>query len=332
MNQSQPPFSDPIDEMSRGYTAAQILMTANRLGVFPALGKGRLTAGELAEQLEADRRGLAILCDALTALGLLRKEEDTYRNSELALEYLLPDSPNPKIAILKHGAKLYERWGHLYDIVKTGRPAPQEALSPGLAQDETDFARAMADVARTSAAQTAEAIPLPGARSMLDVGGGPGLYAIEFARRNPDLRVTILDNAKTLEIARANVEHAGFSDRISFHPGDVIEDDPGEGYDFILLSNLIHSYSDAVNRHILHKCARALAPGGRLCVKDFLLNPDRTSPPWAAVFAVNMLVNTEGGNCYTREEIRSWMEDAGLAWEGGRDVAVNSGLVMGRKE
>ena len=68
-----------------------------------------------------------------------------------------------------------------------------------------------------------------------------------------------------------------------------------------------------------------------MCVKDFLLDPDRTSPPWAAVFAVNMLVNTDEGNCYTREEVRAWMEDAGLAWEGVQDVAVNSGIAMGRK-
>ncbi len=331
MTQANHPFSDPIDEMSRGYTSAQILMTANRLGVFPALGKGRKTVDELAEQLKADRRGLTILCDALTSLGLLRKEGEAYRNSDLALEYLLPDSPKSKIAILKHGWHLYERWGHLYDTVKTGRPAPEGAPSSGRVEDDADFARAMADVARTSAAQTAEQIPLPGARTMLDIGGGPGLYAIEFARRNPELRVTILDNANTLEVARAHAGQAGLLDRISFHPADALEDDLGGGFDFILLSNVAHSYSDEVNRQLVGKCARALAPGGRLCVKDFLLDPDRTSPPWAAVFAVNMLVNTDGGNCYTREEVRAWMEDAGLAWEGVQDVAVNSGIAMGRK-
>lgn len=146
MTQANHPFSDPIDEMSRGYTSAQILMTANRLGVFPALGKGRKTVDELAGiTSKRTPARLTILCDALTSLGLLRKEGEAYRNSDLALEYLLPDSPKSKIAILKHGWHLLRTVGaFIRHTVKTGRPAPEGAPSSGRVEDDADFARAMA--------------------------------------------------------------------------------------------------------------------------------------------------------------------------------------------
>ena len=188
-----------------------------------------------------DRREATVggLCDALAAIGLLEKEGKTYRNSPLALEYLLPEAPHSKIALLRHAARMYETWGKLVDAVKSGQPVPEEAIDPRLRGDERDFALAMADVARDSARQCAEILDLSDTRNVLDVGGGPGMYAIEFARQNPELHVVVFDNEKTTDVARANIEAAGLSDRISLRVGDAFTDDLGSGYDFVLLSNII---------------------------------------------------------------------------------------------
>lgn len=331
MNQYQQNM-DPIDAISNGYRQAQVLFTANRLDIFSTLGEQSLSSEELAEKLKADPRAMRILCDALVAIGVLDKSEGVYRNNQLSKVYLLPDSQQNKIGILRHGAKLYETWGRLFDVVLTGKPVACESIDPRLQGDERIFAQAMADVGRVSAKMTAEALDLRRVKKALDVGGGPGLYAIAFAQKQPDLQVYILDNEKTLQVAQENITRAGLEDQVHPLPGDALQDEYGEGYDFILLSNFIHIYSSETNAGVIQKCARALAPNGRVCVKDFILDENRVHPPGGALFAINMLVNTEEGDCYTAEDVSKWYEQAGLVYEETIELTEQSRLVIGRKK
>ena len=206
-------FTDPVDRIASGYRACQVLLTANRLGLFESLNEGPATTEVLSARLEADPRGLRILCDALVGLGLLERQRDGYVNSPMAEQYLLPSSPASRVHSLLHGAKLYQRWARLYDAVKSGEPVSDEHLDPELVSDERGFAHAMADIGRTSAAATAEVLDLQGVRRLLDVGGGPAVYAIEFARQNPDLQVVVFDGESTLSVAEENIHAAGLRDR-----------------------------------------------------------------------------------------------------------------------
>jgi len=331
MSKDSSGYSEQIDRLSSGYREAQVLLTANRLGLFRLLEDGPKTAAEIAKRLQAAKRGIEILCDALVALTLLHKKEGKYDNSEAAKACLLASSPSPKSAMLLHSAKLYERWGKLYQVVKTGQCVTEDQIDPSLGHREEDFARAMADSARGILKPTVEALPLGNAERMLDVGGGPGLYSIEVMRRHPQLRCVILDNKKTLEVAGENAVKAGVRDRLTLMPGDVFEVDLDGPYDFIFMSNLIHSYSPKENASLVKKCAAALNPGGRLCLKDFFLEKDRTAPVWAALFAVNMLVNTDEGNCHTTDEASSWLAAAGLKVEPLRHITPQTALLIGQK-
>jgi len=347
--------ADPIariDALASGFQESQIVLTAVRLGVFEALegtgdgddqALGAVGAEQLAERLGASPRGVRILCDALAALGILVREPDgdggRYRNSPSARQVLLPDAPRSKVAMLLHRARLYERWGKLYDAVVAGDPVPDDAVDPRLDASARAFAHAMADVARDSAARTADALEragaLDGVRNVLDVGGGPGLYAVELARRLPAARATVLDRAETLAVARETIAAAGLDDRVTTRPGDAYGGDltPGpdaEPYDLIFTSNMIHIYSAEANRRLVRDAAEALAPGGRLAIKDFLLDPDRTGPPGAALFAVNMLVSTEGGDCYTLDQVADWCREAGLEPETPAEITEKSRIALAR--
>ena len=324
-------YADQIDRLANGYREAQVLLTANRLGLFPLLENGPKTIAEMAQSLEVSQRGLRILCDALVALTLLEKVGDQYRNSEAATHCLLPSSPASKSAILLHNARLYERWGRLYRVIKTGQHVTDDQVDPGLRYSEADFARAMADSGRAMVKITADALALGTVGQMLDVGGGPGLYSIEFARRYPTLQAAILDSKETLEIARENIREAGLEDRVRLMPGDVFTQALGGPYDFVLISNLIHSFSDDENACLVNKVTAALSPGGRICIKDFFLEPARTAPQGAALFAVNMLVSTEKGNCYTVQEASSWLNRARLVVESFRMITPQTGLLLGKK-
>jgi SAM-dependent methyltransferase len=325
------PARDPLDEIATGYQASQILFTANRLGLFRALGRARMTPEQLAAALHTSTRGVRILGDALVALGLLHRDPRGFRNSELTVEHLLPDSPGPRADLLLHGAKLYERWGRLYDAVKTGEPVPDERLDPRLLGGEREFARAMADTGRRSAAATADLLELGEARRLLDVGGGPGMYALEFARRWPELEIVVIDRPEALEVARHQISAVDLSGRIATLPGDIFETDLDGPYDVVFVSNVVHIYSAEDNRRLVRRCAQALAAGGRLVLKDFFLSDDRQSPPGGVLFAVNMLVSTAAGDCYTVAETRSWLDAAGLQLEQVLDVASKSRLLIAVK-
>jgi len=320
-----------IDEIAGGYRASQILLTANRIGLFRLLADRLLPPEGIAEALDADLRAVRILCDALVSLCLLEKDGRLYRNSPISQEYLVPGNSQSKVAQLHHAAKLYETWKNLFDVVKTGHPSGEDAIDPRLIGDSRKFAEAMADTARSVATRTAVQIDLSKARKMLDLGGGPGLYSIAFAHRYPQLQAVIMDSAETLEVASENIGKAGLSERISVRPGDAFQDDLGDEYDFVLLSNLVHIYSMEENRQLVSKCSDALNLGGLLCIKDFMLDNTRTGPLWATLFAVNMLVNTDRGNCYTLEEMTSWFEAAGLTLFDVLGLTAQSMLVLARK-
>ncbi|MFZ0427857.1 MAG: methyltransferase dimerization domain-containing protein [Acidobacteriota bacterium] len=305
-----------LDEIAGGYRAAQVLFTACRLGVFEVIGHDALELETVVERLGSDRRGTRVLLDALVGMGLLEMRDGRYLNSALALDALLPAAPHSRIAQLLHGARLYERWAGLYDAVLTGQPVPDDRIDPRIDSGKAAFARAMADSARQIAATTAASLDLDGVSKLLDIGGGPGLYSIEFARRSSGLRAWILDDAETLRVAERNIETAGLGDRVTLLPGDAHSDDLGGPYDFIFISNVLHIYSGDRNRELIRRCAAALGTGGRLALKDFFLQDTagggKSGPLWNLLFAANMLAGTAEGDCYTEGEVRSWSRDAGL--------------------
>src|SRR5262249_44264589 len=114
--------------------------------------------------------------------------------------------------------------------------------------------------------------------------------------------------------------------------GDLRLGPPGEGYDLALLSAVCHMFGAQENADLIRRAAHTLAPGGRLVIQDFMLEPDRTSPRAAAVFAVNMLVNTSAGTNYTESDYRVWMLDAGLVEVRRLEIDAPTVLLIGRRD
>jgi len=328
------PIAD-VDEfleiLTGGYRPAQVVLTACRLDLFEHVGEGA-TAQELAARLDADLRGTRILADALVGLGLIRFEGGRYRNTALAQDYLRPQGRHSRVARLRHAARLYERWAGLIESVRTGRRASDVVGPSAMSESRLDFARAMADSARSGARQTAAALDLRSARTVLDVGGGPAVHAVEFARRNPRLTVTVLDHPETLEAAAETIREAGMEKRIRLMPGDAFEVPLGGPYDLVFMSNVLHSYSAEANRRLLQRAREVLTPGGRVALKDFFLESGdehgKSGSLWNLLFAVNMLVNTDEGDCYTEEEVLGWCADLGLEYVQRIPVTPKSTVLM----
>lgn len=298
-------------QVGREFWAARTLLTAVELGVFEALGRRRLRAGTVAARIEADPRATELLLDALVGMGALEKPAGSYRIPE-PLVPLLTEGPASALPMLRHHVRLWTAWDGLTDRVRRGAEAPRREAFRGDEASARTFTLAMASGARRLAPAVAGEVPLAGARLLLDLGGGPGVYAVAFARRHPNLRVVVVDLPAVCDVGREIVSgEADVRDRIDYHPADLDRDALPSGADAAFLSHVIHSQSEEEVRSLFDRIHDALAPGARLVVRDFFVSPDRTRPPSSALFALNMLVHGRG-RTYSADETRSWLEAAGF--------------------
>jgi cyclopropane fatty-acyl-phospholipid synthase-like methyltransferase len=166
-------------------------------------------------------------------------------------------------------------------------------------------------------------------RRILDLGGGSGAYSIAFAKASPDAQCEILDLPEVVPLTAEYVRQAGVSAQVTLRAGDMLQDDFGSGYDLIMLNAICHMFSEEQNREIFRRAHQALAPNGRLVVQDFVLNPDKTGPQHAALFSLNMLVNTEAGASYSEPEYTHWMKAAGFTEVCRINLPGPSSLIVG---
>jgi predicted O-methyltransferase YrrM len=248
-----------------------------------------------------------MLLNALASLELVRKEGGVFHNAPVAARFLAAGSPDSARMAMLHTARLWHRWSGLTECVRTGTAALDERDAEGTEA----FIAAMHNNARQRAAQLAQALAA-GASRMLDVGGGSGAYAIAFAQANPELRAEVFDQPAVLSIADRHIREAGLEKRIATRVGDLRTQEFGGGYDLVLISAICHMLGVEENRDLLARAFRALAPGGRVAIQDFLLRADKTGPRPGALFSLNMLVNTEGGASYSEDEYTAWLREAGF--------------------
>jgi SAM-dependent methyltransferase len=319
--------SPDLIQLTRGFREARIVLSGLELGVFDSLLEGGKTAKDFAASRDLDPRAAEILLDALASLGVLSKAKDHYTIAPRHLPALDPDSPRCVVPSLMHTLNLWRRWADLTEVVRRGHPLPTE----GRTVSETEhFIGAMRVGARQRASALAARLDLKGVKTLLDLGGGPGSYAIAFAKQKPDLKATVFDLMAVADIAARHVAEEDLSDRVGTLAGNYLSDPVGGPYDLVWMSSIVHMHTPEQNRMLIRKAAQALKRGGRIIVRDFLLDEDGAGPASAAIFAVNMLVATEGGRSYKASEIRGWMKDAGITRVEVQTLD-DDGLVIGRK-
>jgi len=301
------------------YWQARVLLTANNLMIFDHL-KTAKTASQVASLTSADPRATEILLDAVTGLGLLKKNKNMYRNSAIANHLLVSGKPYYQGDILRHADNLWTNWSNLDEIVKTGLPARKAFATDA-------FIRGMHNIAMSRAKDIIGAIDTRGVKKALDLGGGPGTYSVEIARKVDS--VTLFDLPATIAIATDIIDEAGLSN-ISFIEGDFLIDDIGEGYDLIFTSQVLHAFSAGNNMKILKKAYKALNHNGLLVIQEHYLEASRTKPVHGSLFSVNMLVNTHGGRSYSVPEMKHWLSTTGFKKLRHKLLGDNV-LVSGRK-
>ena len=256
---------------------------------------------------------MEMLLNALAASGAVVKEAGVFRNTPELAPFLADGGAEDARASLLHTANMWRSWTTLTDCVRAGTAVLPPNVEHGDPAWRESFIAAMHRNAQVFAQEMVRRVGAAGVRRLLDVGGGSGAYSMAFARANPELEAEVLDLEDVLPLTRAYIERAGLGGRVRVRAGDLRTDSFGEGYDLLLVSAICHMLSPEENRGLFVRCRRALAPGGRLAIRDFLLDPDKTSPKTAALFALNMLVATRAGSSYSEDEYRAWLGEAGFA-------------------
>ncbi len=315
------------------YWQACTLHAGVQLGVFSALADRPLPAGEAAAALGADPRAAACLLDALTAMGLLEKCGARYANTAAAAEFLVRTAPGYVGHMILHHQDLVASWSRLDEAVLSGKPVRAAASHSGDEERRRNFLMGMFNNAMLLAPLVVEAVGLGDRRALLDLGGGPGTYAIQFCLKNPRLRATVYDLPTTRPFAEETIARFGVSERVGFIAGDYHVDPLPGGYDAVWISHILHAEGPEDCERILAKAVGALAPGGRILVHDFLLEESLSAPLFPALFALNMLLNTPAGRSYSGAQVAAMLARCGvkeierLDFRGPTESGIISGLV-----
>ncbi len=300
-----------IDELT-GYMKTRIVLSAAELDFFTKLDGQPSSAQDIAECFGIDVRATTRVLDCLVVFDLLHKDSGRYSLTERGA-ILSSRHPETMLPMLLHMNNMWDNWSKLTETVRHGtNPDLKPVVGASDEKVTGAFIGAMHVIGRKLAREIAAACDLHQYRRLLDIGGGSGIYTIALLERNAQMKAVIFDFPHVLPIAEGWVDQAGLRDRVWFTAGDFYKDELPAGSDCALLSAIIHQNSPDENIDLFKKIYRSLDPGGCLLIRDHIMDGSRTSPPAGALFAINMLVHTRGGDTYTFDEVQTQLAQAGF--------------------
>jgi hypothetical protein len=298
--------------MMRAYQVPCLLAAAVDLDLLESLAAASRTAAEVAAATNCDVRAVAMVLDGLAAVGVVRKEDLQYSIPAELSPYLCQSDPKSVVAMLQHQANCLRRWSRLPWTVRSGRPESPGPSIRGEDADKASFIEAMHVVSRDAADPLIQEIHPGHVRCVLDLGGASGSWTLAWLKAEPESRAIIFDLPHVIPLARARFASSPFADRVELCAGDFYSDDLPRGADLAWVSAIIHQNSPGQNRALYGRIAAALDPQGWIYIRDIVMEPSRTAPVAGALFAVNMLSATEGGNSYSLAEIQDDLQSAGF--------------------
>jgi hypothetical protein len=321
---------EKILKTSGSYWESFTLHAAVKLDVFTLIENNFKNLSKISKKLNADKRAVTMFLNALAAMGLLNKENDCFKNTEQSKAFLVKDSPEYIGSIILHSYNCVKPWASLVNAVKSG--SSNKNILDMQEDERRDFLMGMNVLASINSKKAAAAVDLSGCAHLLDLGGGPGTFSINFCKENPELKATIYDLIDSKPFADKMIRKTGLEHRIDFKAGNFITDEIDGDYDAVWISHILHgeNYDNCVR--LVKKAVLATKPGSKIYVHDFILDDEGDGPLFASMFSLNMLVNTQDGQSYSEKEIFNMLQQAGLKdverlpFKGDND----SGIICGR--
>ncbi len=224
-------------------------------------------------------------------------------------------------------------------VLKTGKPAHWSGLDE--ADDDWHGSMLKEEFARTfTAAMDCRGVFLgkmladsvgewiAGENSLLDVGGGSGVYSCALAANSPQLTATVFEQEPVATIAREKIEERAFSDRVTVEVGDMFNDPWPGGRDNHLFSNVMHDWDRPGILSLLRRSRESLASGGHVFIHDAFLNAEKNGPLPVAEYSC-ILAHSTQGRCYSVAEMGDLLDQAGFDTVAQRNTGGDRGVIVG---
>jgi ubiquinone/menaquinone biosynthesis C-methylase UbiE len=319
MTTSSPVLVSPerIYQFAFGYAPPLVLEAAIRHHVFDVLDSGPLSIQGICRETGASERGLTAILNVLVGLDFLSKDEHgRYSLTPESATFLVSTKPEFQGGLIRHTSEhLLPKWLGLNEVVATGRPVAAVNQQPTGSEFFEKFVNDIFPMSYHVAQELARHLDLSAAAgpvSALDLAAGSGVWGIALAQSSAQVRVTAVDWPGVIPVTRSTVARFGLAERFRFVEGDLLRADFGSGHNVATLGHILHSEGVERSKALLAKTYQAMAPGATVAIAEFLVNQEGTGPMNGLVFAVNMLVNTDCGDTFSFEEIRSWLWEAGF--------------------
>ena len=323
-------------ETSGNYWKSCTLHTGVKLDIFTLIGEDSMPADKIAMKTSGDLRGISALLNALTAMELLNKTEGKFSNTDFSKQFLSKDSSDYTGFIIMHHHHLMAPWEGMAQSVLSGKPNRISVADTEKEVERESFLMGMFNIASATAPVYAKTIDFSECSHLLDLGGGPGTFAIHFCLNNPDLKATIFDLPTTRKFAEKTVASFDLSEKIRFKDGSYLNDKTGleQEYDAAWLSHILHGESPEDAESIVARAVDVLKPGGRILIHEFILNNTMDGPLFPALFALNMLIGTEKGQAYSEVQLRAMLEKCGISNIQRLEIKSpnDAGILMGVKQ
>jgi hypothetical protein len=329
-----------LSEIAFACAYSQAFQTAYDLGVFETLSDGSAKLDEVAARLKIHPTGCRRLLMALLNLGLIERDGEGFRNSELGQ---MCSSRSPvnlgTVSSIKPFDRMFE---YLPDALRDYGPQWQQAIGitghdafSALYADPVRlrrFAGLMNALSVPQGQLIAESFDFTPHSCIMDVAGGPGGQIIAIGLKYPHLRGIVTDMEPVCVVAREQIEAQGLGDRFMAVAADLITGPYPAGADVILLGHILHDWSDDVCLTILRNCAAALPAGGVLLISESVLRNDFSGSTLAHMKDLFMLIaNEPGARERSEAEYTSMLDATGFQFSDLLRLEAPRDLLVARK-
>lgn len=302
-----------IQDIAFGFQKSQLLFTAIKYDVFSLISEGENTLDKLVAKLDVNKEALERLLNAIVSIDLLDKNGLFYINKSISEKHLTRNSEE-YYGFLSHYADLWESWGTLTNVLKTGEIIASKELHEKNDDFIEYFLHATDWYNKLELPYIKDLIKMEGVHNFLKIGACGYRYPLYIAEKYPNVPVYILDNEKMLDVLQKILKHKKLPDNLNFMSTDSKNEylEKGNCFEMVYMDSLIDKNSILDNINSLQNIYNLVANGGRLLMHFQLINDARTEPTIAALQSINLLLNTKSGSAYTKTDLWVILREAGF--------------------